>query len=409
MLFDDLQDIEWDEEEEKINDLTYDEELGELVTKDNDYRPSDAHSIIDDEDYERQIEGDVIYKGFPKIEELYNEFAKKETKPEGLDKKQNKYYDKGIEAVKKINKKYGTKFNFTEIVNELNKEYENSLKKPSEVAKKMETSLWNKAIALSIKMEETSYDTMSTKKINKNLYKNLKEISGVVRLYAKLYPDKFPMEERQEGTVFKRNGKLRKKFVETGTAKTFFDRNANDINENRENVIRQYQGLKNVDRTKSHILNSINNIITGKEDVPHSNKDKIRKLAECVRLLRPLQARRDKRSVFEYFFNRKVYISERDTLRAGKKAMESLGLAKEEISKVLHGGAFNEVKFNDGQTAKNKLANPEELNGFVEEDLLNKDSIVVTEVLNENFEKEEQSFVQDEKDKSYEKNNSFLK
>jgi hypothetical protein len=49
---------------------------------------------------------------------------------------------------------------------------------------------------------------------------------------------------------------------------------------------------------------------------------------------------------------------ERDTLRQCKKEMLSLGLDAKEISKVLHGGAFNEVKFNDGMNVREKQQNP---------------------------------------------------
>jgi hypothetical protein len=38
--------------------------------------------------------------------------------------------------------------------------------------------------------------------------------------------------------------------------------------------------------------------------------------------------------------------------------MLSLGLDAKEISKVLHGGAFNEVKFNDGMNVREKQQNP---------------------------------------------------
>ena len=38
--------------------------------------------------------------------------------------------------------------------------------------------------------------------------------------------------------------------------------------------------------------------------------------------------------------------------------MKRLGLSRKEISKVLHGGAFNDVKFNDGVSVREQLEKP---------------------------------------------------
>jgi hypothetical protein len=210
-----------------------------------------------------------------------------------------------------------------------------------------------------------SYSDISSKKIESDLVQNFKDISQVIRLYPKIYPEKFPTEyatDNEYGAkyIFNSKGKLRKTFKMNGYIKFDVAEEAYTLKSDIDIVNYTYFGSKKYPKnTEQVVTGKLNEILGNNINVANTQGERVRKLAECVRLLRPLQARREQRSVLEYFTNHDVYVTERDTLRKCKKEMLKLGLNKKEISKVLHGGTFNDVKFLDGMTVKEKLLHPE--------------------------------------------------
>ena len=66
--------------------------------------------------------------------------------------------------------------------------------------------------------------------------------------------------------------------------------------------------------------------------------------------------------------------------------MKRLGLDRKEISKVLHGKAFNDVKFYDGMTVREKQADPTKKD-FVEQNGLLSDNVSEVSVEEKKFEK----------------------
>jgi hypothetical protein len=193
---------------------------------------------------------------------------------------------------------------------------------------------------------KNSYRRLSQDKHIENLKQNYKEISKVVGLYVKLNPEIFPVEGRKNDAVFDSRGRLRSRFeMPMGT-------NLGDISKEL-----QSDAKKIYEKYTNGIVDSViskDDLVDKVKDIIAENDDNVTKLAKCVRLLRPLQAIRERRSRFEYFTNHNVYVAERDALRQCKEEMKRLGLDRKEISKVLHGKAFNDVKFNDGMTVREK-------------------------------------------------------
>ena len=219
--------------------------------------------------------------------------------------------------------------------------------------------LWFHAYELSQKMEEKkSYSSFSTKKIAKDLENNFKEISKVVGLYVVLNPNKFPLDNRVRSRVFTAKGKLRSVFkqdikirgnnYEFGAIDTASELRKNAV----ETGYQYFRKFSNPQKAQDFLVGKVRTILNGNGELVNSPDDKVRKLAECVRLLRPLQAKRDHRSIWEFFTNHKVYVMERDTLQKCKDEIKSLGLSTTEITKVLQGKAFNDVVFNDGKTVR---------------------------------------------------------
>ena len=301
-----------------------------------------------------------------KLDEIYNENILPDAVPENFTGKQKKYYKNGMNLIKSINEKYGCNFSFSKIINELDVFCINNLveKKHENHVDKMVYEFERVSIGLAIEMErkKASYDLPEKQRLN-NLKENYKEISKVFGLYVKLNPNVFPQNERKENSFFDNKGNLRSNPKISDVLKNNLPDISKELQNETSDVTNNYYtdpAKKIVD--KNHLVDMVKNIIDGKED-------SLTKLAKCVRLLRPLQASREQRSRFEYFTNHDVYVAERDTLRQCKEEMKRLGLVHKEISKVLHGKAFNNVKFTDGDTAREKneekyeqaLSNREEL------------------------------------------------
>lgn len=324
--------------------------------------------LVDDEEYERKIEEEIFYKGFPEIESIYQEGKNIEEIPANYTQRQETLFLKGVQEIKKINKKYHCNLSFGEIVNSFDQaylSYQKNMPRKSSMFNSMCYNLWRDACNLAVRMEDyQAYSRTSIEKIKSDLKQNFYEISKVLRLYVKIHPEKFPLNEPSEVTnndyVFDSKGKLRSTFKMDSLSK--FDREdyAYEFFERLDKISKiDFEKSPNVNVTKAFILKHVKSIIAGNGQKEITQGERVRRLAECVRFLRPLQAKRENRNFWDYFTNRKVYIAERDTLRQCKEEMKALGLSREEISKVLHGGAFNSVKFNDGMTVYMKQLHPE--------------------------------------------------
>jgi hypothetical protein len=357
--------VEITDEDYEVNELGGDEEEEEEVIEE--YGVTD---LIDDEEYEKKVQEELFYQGFPKIEDIYNEGKNLEEIPENYTPEQQRLFRKGKEKIKKINEKYGCNLSFGEIVNYFDQQYERyqkKLPKYSSMFNSMSYELWSEAGNLAVKMEERkAYANLSIKKLESDLKQKFTEISKVVRLYAKIHPEKFPFNENVADVtnstyVFDSKGKLRTTFEMEGGSKFNTENIAYILQQKVEQASKiDFEKGASINGKKIYILNHVKSIIDGKGQAPITQGEKVRRLAECVRFLRPLQAKRENRSILEYFTNKKVYIAERETLRQCKAEMKRLGLSKKEISKVLHGGAFNSVRFNDGMTVYAKQLHPEQ-------------------------------------------------
>lgn len=354
MLFDDL--------EKDINEDSYDYEDSYNYQEDEEDGLIEENlgvSVLDDDNYDYKNE-DGMDDYLQSVESIINEKTSLYHRPVNLTSEQNKIYLEGIKKVENINKKYNCSLDFVKIIKELEQDYANIKKgKYSKVNKTygMSISMWDKACSLAIDMEDKKAHSLFDKKdIEKDLKENLKEISSVVRLYVKIHPEQFPENERERTAIFNKNGKLRKQFVKTTLSTNHFEQAAIDL-EGRTNKISTYYFSKfsSSEEMNQFFTNKIANIIKTNKNEQITEHERIIRLAECVRLLRPLQAKRDNRSVFDFFTKHKIYVAERDTLKSCKEEMKKLGLPKEEISKVLHGGSFGDVKFNDGRNVREIL------------------------------------------------------
>ena len=321
------------------------------------------------EEYLKEKE-EVYYSNFPKIEEIYSEGRIIEDIPNNYNRNQQELFRKGIALIKDINERCGCSLTFTEIVNSLDQRYlrlQQHMPHNSTMFESMSSSLYGVAYSYALEMQERrSYANKPIKKVASELNQNFDQICKAVRLYALIHPEKFTREEgvpvSEYNEVFNSRGKLRTVFKKDGVKKFDSKDLASTFAKRVEDMEYSFFGSARTPKDpRVFIVDKINRIIGGKEQIPNSQGERVRKLAECVRILRPLQARRESRSVFEFLTNHKVYVAERDTLRQCKLEMQRLGLSKEEISKVLHGGSFNNVRFNDGLTVFTKLQHPEQI------------------------------------------------
>lgn len=348
--------------------------------------------LVDDEEYEAQLSKDIFYKGFPILEDIIGEKTTQDYIPEGYTDKQKALFGAGIKKIKQINKKYGCNLSFNEFVADLDNHYDvNSKKLPKKLTLTdvMSIKIWKVARDFSIKMEEkTAYATFSREKIEKDLKSNFNEISSVLRLYAKMHPEKFPIEDRISNAVFTSKGKLRNSFKTKDVMLNFdIEDEADILREKTVKTSERYFGkFSGPEEAKTFIVNQVKSIINGKNEVISSQGDRVQRLAECVRFLRPLQARRDQRSFLQFFTKHDIYVAERDALRQCKEEMKRLGLDRKEISKVLHGKAFNDVKFYDGMTVREKQADPTKKD-FVEQNGLLSDNVSEVSIEEKKFEK----------------------
>lgn len=340
-------------------DELYDEIYGDEESEEYEYEDHGVSEIQDDIEYEEKM----FYKGFPELEDIYNEKFLADDIPSNYNERQVNIFKKGVKKIQDINKKYGCGLSFSAIVKLLDQRYDDVSKrsyKSISLTDVMSNEVWDHTCFLANKMtEKKAYTTFSTKKLENELKNNFNEISKVMRLYVELNPDKFPVEERQNNHIFNSNGKLRSTFKQKH-ADIYLDVDlyVEFLKDKAVRTSKEYFGkFTDPKKAQEALLNRVNKIIRKDEPIT-SQGDRVARLAECVRLLRPLQAKRENRSILQYFTNHDVYVMERDTLRQCKKEMLSLGLDAKEISKVLHGGAFNEVKFNDGMNVREKQQNP---------------------------------------------------
>jgi hypothetical protein len=341
---------DFDELEELYNDDEESEEYEE------EYEERGVTDLQDDEEYEEKL----YYENFPHLDSIYKEKAKEDYIPNNCTKEQENIYKKGIAQIKQINKKHSCNLSFNEIMNTLDHHYEEYRKqKNADLTNSITSRMWFHAYELSQKMEEKkSYSSFSTKEIANDLKNNFNKISKVVGLYVKLNPDKFPLHERERSRVFTSKGKLRSVFkqdMKIRGIKYEFDalEAASVLRKNAVDTGYQYfRKFSNPKKAQDFLVGKVKTILNGNGELVNSPADKVRKLAECVRLLRPLQAKRDHRSIWEFFTNHKVYVMERDTLQKCKDEIKSLGLSADEITKVLKGKAFNDVVFDDGKTVR---------------------------------------------------------
>ena len=354
---------EFTNEDYDVPEFSSDEEEEEFV------EAPGVTDLVDDEEYERKIEEEIFYKGFPEVEEIYNEGKNIEEIPVNYTRKQENLFKKGVQEIKKINAKYKCHLSFAEIVNSFDEaylSYQKKMPRNSNMFNCMCYHLWRDACSFAVKMEDyQAYSRTSVKTIKSDLKQNFYEISKVLRLYVEMHPEKFPFDAssdiRPNDYVFDSKGNLRSTFKMDSISK--FDREdyAYEFFERLDKISKiDFEKSPNVNVTKTFILKHVKSIIAGNGQKEITQGERVRRLAECVRFLRPLQAKREHRSFWDYFTNRKVYIAERDTLRQCKEEMKRLGLSKKEISKVLHGGDFNSVKFLDGSTVYIKQLHPED-------------------------------------------------
>ena len=317
-----------------------------------------------DNELEEIAEDERFYEGFPSVNSVLLENIVEDNIPKHYSEEQKKFYDQGIKEIKKINKKYNCNLNFNDIVDSLNagyKKYSKDLPNHLTLADCMASELWTLTGYLAVEMERNkAYSKMPLKRIENDLKRNFKEISKIVRLYTKIEPEKVPLDGRRSNYVFTAKGKVRGTFqIKDHTSEFHYEYNAQTLRNNGMKTSKEFfLGFSSPEAVKDALVNRVTKIINKNGAIANTQGERVVKLAECVRLLRPLQAKRENRSILEFFTNHKVYVAERDALRQCKAEMKQLGLSSEEISKVLHGGAFNDVVFNDGLTAREKQANP---------------------------------------------------
>lgn len=189
----------------------------EELTEDEERDLEDDRGVTElNEAYDEAVEEAEFYNGFPELDDIYNEKYVEDNVPNGLTEEQSDYYKRGIEAVDQINKKYNCNLTFNGIVGSLNKFEENYMKNPlknkGNINTVMSNQLFDMAEQLAIKMQESKvYSTnFSKRQIKNNLLSSFKEISKAVRLYAKIYPEKFAGVGRNG--AFKENGQIRSVF-----------------------------------------------------------------------------------------------------------------------------------------------------------------------------------------------------
>ena len=338
--------------------------------------------------YDEAMEEKEFYNGFPELDDIYNEKYVEDVIPEGLTEAQEDYYKRGIEAINKINKKYNCNLTFNVIVASLNN-YEKSVNKGDRLKEAMSFQIYRVAQSLAVQMQESKvYSTnFSTRQIKNNLLSSFKEISKAVRLYAKIYPEKFEgvgrnaafTEDGKVRSVFKtelkyRSGNIKGPVIQKFDAETLAESLVTKATKTGDSYFRKYTSPE---EAKTALINRVNKIIDGNPETPNTQGERARKLAECVRLLRPLQIKKDNRSIWQFFTNHKVFVAEREMLKECKEQMQRLGLAKEEISKVLHGKSFNDVLFRDGLTAREKLKNPNVKDNIASDELLQIDGLLI--------------------------------
>ena len=345
-------------QQEEIDEL-YNEIYGdEEADAEEEYVDDGISDIQDDEEYEEKM----FYQGFPDLEDIYYEKIIADHVPSNYDERQQRIFKQGLKKIQEINEKYGCSLSFNAIVKDLDESYLKNKKHSNQrlsMASMMSVDLWSKTCSLATKMEEKrAYCTFSKKKIESDLRNNFDEISKVMRLYVELNPEKFPVHERTRDYIFDSKGKLRSTFKQVHEDSHYdVDVQAEYLQNKAVRTSNEYYGnYSDPNVAQRVLLNRLNKIIAKDEPIV-SQGDRVERLAQCVRLLRPLQAKRENRSILQYFTNHAVYVMERDTLRMCKAEMKNLGLDPKEISKVLHGGAFNDVKFNDGMTVREKLEN----------------------------------------------------
>ena len=378
---DGLGDLNLDEEEIDEEELEHEEERGvtDLVETDE---------MIDKED-------EAVFPEFPKYDSIYGERKNIYEMPKDYTPEQEELYRDGVLKIKEINEKWGCSLDFGQIVNYLDNKYLDYQKKipiRSSMFNCMSYELWTQAYDNAVKMtERKAYaDNLSVNKIKNMLKSNFADISKVIRIYAKIHPEKLPFNEEvadvtKNEYIFNSNGKLRKVFSMT-SGRNFQRRsfNAKEIAEvlrdkSKETSVTYFGKKLDAMKTRNKILGKINSFIGGPNPVFQNQGDRVRRLAQCVRYLRPLQAKRESRSFIEFITNHKVYVAERDTLRQCKEEMKRLGLSREEISKVLHGGSFNDVKFNDGMTVRAKQLRANEKDDMVIENLIGSEPLIKEE------------------------------
>lgn len=399
------------------DDLELDYDVPELGSNEDDESELDEEEYIErgvseiheDEEQERKIEEQMYYDGFPEIADIYNEGRNLDEIPVGYTPEQARLFQKGLKGIKAINQKYGCNLSFGDIVSEFDNRYKGFQKKLpiySNMLNSMSYMIWHKAESCAKEMTmRKAYGDIPRATIEKDLKQNFAEICKVIRLYARIHPERFPFNEAETNPavrdvsnsdcVFDSKGKLRSVFKMNGIPKFDAEEYSYTLKNVNPKIEYRYFGTKAHPRdTKSYILNKVNEII-GDHQAINSQGDRVKKLAECVRLLRPLQARRENRSILEFFTNHKLYVVERDTLRACKENMKRLGLSREEISKVLHGGAFNSVKFNDGMTVYAKQSHPEEKDYIQTEELLKSDELFKVDLEQEKVVFKDESILSD--------------
>ena len=382
----------YDYDDDGLGDLDRSEDEDEEIEEEE----KGVTDLIDDEEQEKKFEEQWKYEDYPNIDGIYNEGKDIEEVPEKYTPEQKALYIKGMNQIKQINKKHGCSLSFAKIVNYLDTRYISAQKdnsSHSSIFNSMSLGLWNEAASCALEMENRkayAYDNLEIKDIEKKIKENYKEICKVIRLYAKIHPEKFPFNDPTANVsdtylVFNSKGKLRKEFlIKEDFFKFDIEDNAYTFRNRAREFKKEYFGNKARPKdTMTFVLKELNTMLGGKNHVIETQGERVRKLAECVRFLRPLQARRDNRSIFEYITNHDVYVAERDTLRKCKEEMKRLGLSKQEISKVLHGGAFNDVKFNDGLTVRSKQLRPNEKDSIIPEQLIGDGDLLVNQDVNE--------------------------
>ena len=367
------------------NSFIYDNEddLDEIFGKDEDEQDEQEEEIDDrgvsviyeDEEVERINEDNFLFSDFPNYYEILNEGNSIDEVPENLDEAKQEIYRKGIKQIQAINKRCGCSMSFVQIMKYLDNQYAH-FTKTEKTEEKIFNAMCSELMSLTGTLSKDAesriaYSDISERTIKNDLEQNFKDFSKVVRLYPLLHPERFPRElavipnEAKDYArsyyIFTTKGKLRDVFKMNGTVRFNSADMAYDLkSKSKEVSIFLYGSNNRAQTTERFVYNKVKQIIESRDKIHNSQGDRVRKLAECVRLLRPIQAKREKRTFLDFIINHKVYVAERDVLRKCKQEMTRLGLDRTEISKVLHGGTFQDVKFIDGMTVRRKMMNPNE-------------------------------------------------